>query len=134
MIAFMFYRHNAGTLLFITGTQYMLWPFLGYILAKVWELFYGPLVRRFVEVPLTVEVPITVQAALTADPRIVELFRVQDVVVDTRTSQLVITGKGSPIYRTQKGDERLYQLVRNIPIVKEHIQSVQIIDQGRRAS
>lgn len=128
LVWLIYYRHGFGTLFFMTGAQHMLWPVLGYCLAKIWEMLYFPLVRRYVEVPVEEALTAGALRSIKAHLRTFERFRVDNVTLDPQTKSLTITGYSSHLYRVDKGEQRLRELIGNIPVVKEHIAHIEIVD------
>lgn len=128
LIWFMFYRHGYGRLFFITGAQHLLFPFLGFILGSIWQSIYARLVARLARVPLHTEIPAVVRRSLDINARIEELFRAESVVWNPATSTLTISGSGSDRFRSEKGEEQLRNLIRNIPVVTQNVATITVVD------
>lgn len=132
LVWFIYHRHGYGILFFITGAQLLLFPFLGWMLAKVWESIYALLIRKLIIIPFDIEIAMTVKRTLQIHPPTAELFRVDSVAVDQENGSLTIRGSGSDAFRWEKGDQRLRELVRNIPIVTHNVKQIHILDGGAR--
>lgn len=81
---------------------------------------------RFVTVPIETEVVVTVRRTLENHADLAELFRVDDVLLDSDTMHLRVIGRGSARYHAEKGQERVLHVVSEIPLVRHHVRQIAV--------